>query len=88
MKGDKVGKLKNYNEWLWEYKKCRVPKHCLFATDGAGVLFPPHILMKETFDKENIVALCLNADDIWLKCMEIKSDKRVVYVPKAATMCY
>lgn len=83
MTRDKVGKLKNYNEWLWEYKKYKTPKHCLFATDGAGVLFPPHILIRETFDKENIFALCLNADDIWLKFMEIKGDKRVVYVPKA-----
>ena len=36
-----------------------------------GVLYPPHSLHKDVFDKETIKELCLTADDIWLACMSI-----------------
>ena len=36
-----------------------------------GVLYPPHSLYKDIFDKETIKKLCLTADDIWLACMSI-----------------
>lgn len=36
-----------------------------------GVLYPPHSLHKEVFEKDVIKELCLTADDVWLSCMSI-----------------
>ena len=36
-----------------------------------GVLYPPHSLNEEVFNKINIKKLCPNADDLWLKIMEL-----------------
>ncbi|MCM1235409.1 MAG: hypothetical protein NC489_35360 [Ruminococcus flavefaciens] len=77
------GKLCKYNEWYWEYRKKRIPSDRLFATSGGGTLYPPHILPEQTFDSRLIKELCLGADDVWLKFMELMGDKKVVYVPGA-----
>lgn len=36
-----------------------------------GVLYPPHSLNEEVFNKINIKKYCPNADDLWLKIMEL-----------------
>ena len=36
-----------------------------------GVLYPPHSLHKDVFEKDVIKELCLTADDVWLACMSI-----------------
>lgn len=43
----------------------------LFATSGAGTLFPPNVMPPETFDMDVIRATSLNADDVWLKVMQV-----------------
>lgn len=43
-----------------------------------GVLYPPRIMPKETFDEEKIRSLCLFADDLWLKAIENKNDIPVI----------
>jgi len=68
-----------YNKWLCEYNKELNPSFKLITTGVGGVLFPPNILPQETFNIEKIKDLCLNADDIWLKFMELKNDIPVVY---------
>jgi len=68
-----------YNKWLHEYKKELNPSFYLLATGVGGVLYPPGILPPETFDETMIRKLCLNADDIWLKFMELKNDIPVVW---------
>lgn len=77
------GKLCEYNEWDYQYSHDYKPSHWLFATGVGGVLFPPNILPDLTFDSTYIKELCLDADDIWLKFMELINNIKVVYVPKA-----
>jgi len=69
-----------YNKWLYEYKKETKPSYDLLATGVGGALYPPGILPLETFDAKRIRELCINADDIWLKFMELKNDIPVVWV--------
>jgi hypothetical protein len=69
-----------YSKWHYEYKKMKNPSYGLLATGVGGVLYPPGILPSETFDIAKIKELCLNADDIWLKYMEIKNNVPVVWV--------
>lgn len=75
----KDNKIESYNNWLWEYKNELNPSHSLLATGVGGVLYPAHILPKETFNKDDIKKYCLNTDDIWLKFMELKNDIKVVF---------
>jgi hypothetical protein len=76
---DSTGKVLPYSKWFYEYKKERNPSDTLLATGVGGVLYPPGILPAETFDAEKIRELCLNADDIWLKFMELKSNIPIVW---------
>lgn len=74
------GNILPYKEWEYESTSKRIPAHDLCATGCGGVLYPPHVLPPETFDIELIQKYCLNADDIWLKCMELLNDIKVVWV--------
>lgn len=79
MRFSKEGELFPYNDWIMEcHYDIDVPSHQLLATGVGGVLYPPHCLPKETFDKETIQKTCLNADDLWLKVMEIRKGTKVV----------
>ena len=42
-------------------------------------MYPPHCLNESTFDYKSFKELCFDADDIWLKCMEIISGIPVVW---------
>jgi hypothetical protein len=77
---DSSEKVLPYSKWFYEYKKETKPSHALLATGVGGVLYPPGILPDETFDAKKINELCLNADDIWLKFMELKNNIPVVWV--------
>lgn len=75
----KEGKLMPYNDWIMEsHYGIDVPSHQLLATGVGGVLYPPRCLPEEAFDKKAIEATCLNADDLWLKVMEIRKGTKVV----------
>lgn len=76
---DSKGDLRKYNDWKYEYRKLKNPSYLLCATGVGGVLYPPHILPEETFIINNIKQYCLNADDIWLKVMEVKNKVKVVW---------
>jgi len=76
---DENNKVKSYNRWKYEYKKEKKPGYNLLATGVGGVLYPPGILPEETFNLEKIKELCLNADDIWLKFMQVKNKTSVVW---------
>ena len=78
--------IRPYSEWISEvgiYKPelCNIESFQLFATSGAGLLFPPHSLPDIAFDQEVIKRTCLNADDIWLKTMTTLSGFQTVTVP-------
>ncbi|MBW3087457.1 hypothetical protein KIH77_01690 [Bifidobacterium sp. 82T24] len=63
-----------YNQWEKDIVDNRpVAGYQYLATGVGGVLYPPHLLPKETFDTKNIRDLAIKADDLWLKVMEIKN---------------
>ena len=77
----KNNRLLPYNLWDKEYTKQRKPSNRMFATTGAGTLYSPYVnnhLVNSTFDSKKIEELCLEADDVWMKCMEIMSSIKVV----------
>lgn len=69
-----------YDSWEDQCRRIRRPSMSLIATGNSGVLYPPHCFGKEAFDIEAIENLCLRADDIWLKCLEVKYSIPVVWV--------
>lgn len=77
---DSIGKIRPYNSWQWNCKNILDPSKELFATGVGGVLYPPGCLNSEVFNKDNIKKLCMNADDVWLKFMEIMNDTAVAWV--------
>ena len=77
---DSDNNLLSYNKWLYEYKKETNPSFELIATGVGGVLYPPGLLHVDTFDKNKIKELCLNADDIWLKFMQLKNNIPVYFI--------
>ena len=78
---DKRGNLLPYRYWKYEYRKLREESKSLLAVGVGGILYPPHTFDTRAFDIEQIQALCLGADDIWLKCMELLRGVNVVWVP-------
>jgi len=79
MKRDNNGLLR-YNLWKDQCRSVVNPCNDLLATGCGGVLYPPHSLKSYAFDVDKIKKLCLAADDIWLKCMEVLSEISVVWV--------
>lgn len=77
----KKGQILPYDLWDKEYLLKKKPSNRLIATTGAGTLYSPFVishLVNDTFDSKRIINLCLEADDIWMKCMELLSSIKVV----------
>ena len=74
------GMIAPYNDWIGEYCGCDMPSHELIAIGVGGILYPPHCLYEKAFDEELIEKLCLKADDIWLKFMELMKGTHVAWV--------
>ena len=74
------GQINKYVNWRYQYRGETKPSLFLCATGGGGTLYPSGILPEETFNIEKIKALSLEADDIWLKMMEMLSNIKVVWV--------
>lgn len=73
------GHIQPYSSWVKETDVCQdQPSMQLFATGGAGALYPPELFPEETFHKEAILENCLWADDLWLKAVELIGDIPVV----------
>lgn len=45
----------------------------------SGVLYPPHSLHADAFNVDNIINLCLTADDVWLSCMAIRKGTPILF---------
>lgn len=72
------GDLNPYRKWIHNYTPQMKESKNLFFTSGAGTLFPPHIMPKETFDKTVFKEICFFADDVWLNILAVKNDITVV----------
>lgn len=77
---DDSGRMLPYDHWKDQCRNIKKPSKQLIATGNGGVLYPPKSLHSDVFDTNAIMKLCLRADDLWLKCMEIKNDVPVVWV--------
>ena len=63
----------------WQYTSGGTkPSSLLIPTGVGGVLYPPHCLHEEVFNKAAIRKLCLNADDLWLKAMALLNHTKAV----------
>lgn len=76
---DKDGHPNPYTQWI----HCTQgfddgPSMQLIAIGIAGVLYDPKLFPPELFDEESIHSLCLEADDLWLKAMELVAGVPVV----------
>lgn len=85
---DATGKIKPYKNWIYECRKEKEPSYLLCATGDGGVLYPPNIMPTDTFNSDAIKSLCLCADDIWLKFMELKAGIKVSWAPSIYVMPY
>ena len=74
--------IQPYQKWNFEYGGMTEPSFKLFATGVGGVLYPPHIMPIETFNKKMIIKTAVYADDIWLKIHELMNQVPVVWTSK------
>ena len=84
---DSKNRLMPYQKWKKEYNEELKPSFYLFATGGAGTLYPPNILNISNVLLPEIYK-CLNADDVYLKYLEIKNKIKTVYVKNNRPMGY
>ena len=69
----------------WEYLRTEAePAYSVIPTGIGGVLYPPHVLADEVFNKDSIRNLCLNADDLWLKAMALLNGKKAMRIGNAS----
>lgn len=76
---DKNNKILPYSEWdkgVSGYDK--EPSHLLNQVGYEGVLYPINSLDAQCFNKELIMRLSLNTDDLWLKAMAYLKRTKVV----------
>lgn len=80
----KTGKIMDYDGWKMGYRMLAdTPSTQLIPTGVGGVLYPPHILPKETFDEKAIEETCLFCDDLWLKIMAAHANIKTVFPQKS-----
>lgn len=76
----KDGKINKYSEWKSGADGVIGPSHNLMPIGCQGVLYPPNVLNKNLFDKNQLKDLCPLADDIWLKAMATINNTKAVKV--------
>lgn len=73
------GSFRPYTDWIFEYaEELGTPRMDLLATGVCGVLYPPHSLDSELMTIEQVQNTCIEADDIWLKVIELSKNIPVV----------
>ena len=72
------GSIKKYNDWEWMYDLEGIPSMQLMATGCGGVLYPAHCMNEQLLDMQLFMKLTPNADDLWLKIMQILNHTPVV----------
>ena len=83
---DDSGKIAEYLDWVLEAPNEKPtligqPRFDLFSTTGAGTLFPIHFIEgvpAELLDENNIMSMCPDADDLWLKFIQLATSTPVV----------
>lgn len=70
--------IRSYNNWHWADEHRNKPSLALMATGVGGVLYPPHCMSEELLNQKLFLKLSPNADDLWLKVMQIRRGTKVV----------
>ena len=70
------GEFQPYDDWQDNTEK--KPAYSTLAVGCNGILYPPHCLPREAFQKKKILENALYTDDLWLKCMEILNGWKTV----------
>ena len=64
------GELMPYKTWRMTcVDYVNRPNSALFATTGAGVIYPPHVVPQEALAPDIFMRVCPHADDVWMKMM-------------------
>lgn len=83
------GEVSLYSQWT---KDCSEyigePRRELFATTGAGTLFPPKVLDSRVTEENAFFTLAPTADDMWVKCMAELAETPVVLVRENKPLRY
>lgn len=83
------GQILPYAYWVKETDaRIDEPEALLFATTGAGTLYPAGIIGKEWFDRDAIRETCLMADDLWMKAAEAMQGTPVVQACRSRGLKY
>lgn len=81
---NRIGK---YKDWIIEDNSLsQKESHYAVATGVGGVLYPPYAFGVAAFDCGFIKNNCIDADDLWLKAMELKYNRKVVLATRHRTM--
>lgn len=80
------GSFLSYNLWIDNDED--FPSFLNLAVGCNGILYPPNAMPKEAFNKEKIKELVLNTDDLWLKCMSILNDIKVINCNKISLIYF
>ena len=63
-----------YDSWRYNDDSFyRNPSMFAMATGVGGILYPPHSIPKDAFNKEAIIETCLMGDDLWLKTNAVRN---------------
>lgn len=73
---DKEKEFAPYNDW--ENNGEDKPSLLNLAVGCNGVLYPPKALAKEAFEIDKIRKWSLHTDDLWLKCMSVLNNVKVI----------
>lgn len=84
---DENGDVYSADKWVYSREGTQ-PSYTLIPTGVGGVLYPPHCLSDEVFNKDSIVDCCLNADDLWLKAMALLNNKKAVRIDRPAKVFF
>lgn len=86
---DENGEIAPYSEWVKEdCSNTFEERWDLFATTGAGTLFPPRVFDEEAYNLDDIRELCPTADDIWVKFMAMRNKVPVVLATTTSKLSY
>ncbi len=73
------GQLMPYKTWRMTcVDYVNRPNTALFATTGAGVLYPPHVVPPSALDHDVFMKVCPHADDVWMKMITAAAGISVV----------
>ncbi len=80
--------IEEYSKWLHGDDLTKIPSSTLVPIGIGGVLYPPASINPKAFNMEKIKELCLDADDLWLKCAGLSMHRKVLFVDWASRFLY